>query len=1321
MKHLLHKLSSLRLLTLLAVLLGMGSSAAWADSYKLVKSASELSQNDIILITSGKDGAVKALGPQTGNNCPAKDITISSETITDKGDAQEIVFDKTDVNGYFTFNVGTDLYLYAASSSSNHLKTQASGAYWKILIDGSSYAATITDQSHQNNRNLLKYNSSSKLFSCYSSGQADVFIFKKVVITPAYTITAQSNNVDYGTVSISGSTITATPAAGYRYASSAYTVSPANSATVSQNGNEFSVTPSENTTVTINFEAIPTHTATFSINGNTDNTANFAEGADIIFPNAPADIDGKTFVGWVTSTIDGTTDEAPTFVTSATMGTSDVIYYAVFAYASGGGSSEVVDVLNYEWAGVTGTNYSSWSDNTATSSAVYAGNTAGGNDAIQLRSNNNNSGIVTTTSGGKATKVTVEWNSKTSAGRTLNVYGKNSAYSTASDLYNSSNQGTLLGTIVYETSTELTIDGDYEYIGIRSASGALYLDEVQITWSTGGGVSYSDYCTTVAAETVARPTIEVAANPFLFSTTATITCVTEDATIYYSFDEEDWTEYTGELKITSATTLYAKAVKDENESTVASVEITKNLAVPTVAIDAEGITNTNVFTSTEAGSLAAAVTYNDAAVEGATVTWSGDNDEVATIDDETGAVTLVAAGTVTFTATYAGNSDYSEKTASYVMTVTNQDPNAPGTENNPYTVAEAIDAIDNDGDVTDVYVAGIVSQVDSYNSTYHSITYWISEDGTTTSQQFEVYSGKDIDGADFSSKDDIQVGDIVVIKGNITYYSKSSVYEFSSNNQLVSLSRKPAATITVEGGTEFNIDRENNEEELQLTATANSGATVVFTVDTENTTLDAGNYEFEDGLLLVSGNTAGVIVIKANAPATGNYNAATEVTITVNILGVKSDATIVVKNDNVAYGSTYTIDDSMIEGGDITVTSSNESVATVSGLTITPAAVGTTTITVSTAENAEYKAGSETFELTVTAPEGKTTAVAGGFVKVTSTEDITDGQYLIVYEDGGVAFDGSLETLDAVGNTIEVTINESKIDASDATKAAVFTIDAKAGTIQSASGFYIGQTSYANGLATSEEESYAHSFEIDNDGNANISMEVNSNNVSLRYNKASNQTRFRYYKSGQETIQLYKLNEANLTATLNATTGYATYCSAYPLDFSATKGYSAWQITDIKGTTISFDKVTGSVKGGTGLFLKGTPGATVTLTSVDSENTLDENLLEGTLAPTYVTEDEYYGLKGDNFVKVNSGIIPAGKAILDADWIETSAGEVKAFTFIFNDVTTGVRTIETVSAEEAAKIFNLAGQRVDGSRFKVNGSGLKTGIYIVNGKKVLVK
>ena len=148
-----------------------------------------------------------------------------------------------------------------------------------------------------------------------------------------YTITAQSNNNTYGTVELSGSVITGSPASGYRYATPAYTVS-SGSATVEQDGNEFSVTPTSNCTVTINFEAIPTHTATFSVNGSTS-TQDFAEGASITFPSTPADVNDKKFVGWTTSTISGTTDEAPSFVTSATMGTSDVTYYAVFADVTG--------------------------------------------------------------------------------------------------------------------------------------------------------------------------------------------------------------------------------------------------------------------------------------------------------------------------------------------------------------------------------------------------------------------------------------------------------------------------------------------------------------------------------------------------------------------------------------------------------------------------------------------------------------------------------------------------------------------------------------------------------------------------------------------------------------------------------------------------------------------------------------------------------------------------------------------------------------------------------------------------------------------------
>ena len=142
----------------------------------------------------------------------------------------------------------------------------------------------------------------------------------------------------------------------------------------------------------------------------------------------------------------------------------------------------VFDELTYDLIGVSGTNYTTWSEkSTNSSSAVYAGNSAGGNESIQLRSNNSNSGIVTTKSGGKAKQVVVIWNSNTASGRTLDVYGKNTAYSTAADLYSYDNKGEKLGSIAYGETT-LTIEGDYEYIGVRSYSGAMYLDAVKIAW-----------------------------------------------------------------------------------------------------------------------------------------------------------------------------------------------------------------------------------------------------------------------------------------------------------------------------------------------------------------------------------------------------------------------------------------------------------------------------------------------------------------------------------------------------------------------------------------------------------------------------------------------------------------------------------------------------------------------------------------------------------------------------------------------------------------------------------------------------------------------
>ena len=153
------------------------------------------------------------------------------------------------------------------------------------------------------------------------------------------------------------------------------------------------------------------------------------------------------------------------------------------------------DTITKAETGVSGTSYSEWTHTDENSNIVYKGQSAGGNSSVQLRTTNSNSGIVMTSNAGakNINKITVAWNDATASGRTLNVYGKNTAYEAATDLYDSTKQGTLLGTIVKGTSTSLTITGDYEFIGLRSNKDPMYLTSIDIEWSGIGTVyDYSD-------------------------------------------------------------------------------------------------------------------------------------------------------------------------------------------------------------------------------------------------------------------------------------------------------------------------------------------------------------------------------------------------------------------------------------------------------------------------------------------------------------------------------------------------------------------------------------------------------------------------------------------------------------------------------------------------------------------------------------------------------------------------------------------------------------------------------------------------------------
>jgi len=102
-----------------------------------------------------------------------------------------------------------------------------------------------------------------------------------------------------------------------------------------------------------------------------------------------------------------------------------------------------------------------------------------------------------------------------------------------------------------------------------------------------------------------------------------------------------------------------------------------------------------------------------------------------------------------------------------------------------YTIAKAIELIDAGEALSDtVFVKGIVSKVDEYSEQYKNITYWISDDGTTESAQFECFRGKNINGADFAAIEDVEVGAEVIVKGTLKKYNDT--YELNQGNELVS-------------------------------------------------------------------------------------------------------------------------------------------------------------------------------------------------------------------------------------------------------------------------------------------------------------------------------------------------------------------------------------------------------------------------------------------------------------------------------------------------------------------------------------------------------
>ena len=184
--------------------------------------------------------------------------------------------------------------------------------------------------------------------------------------------------------------------------------------------------------------------------------------------------------------------------------------------------------------------------------------------------------------------------------------------------------------------------------------------------------------------------------------------------------------------------------------------------------------------------------------------------------------------------------------------------------------------------------------------------------------------------------------------------------------------------------------------------------------------------------------------------------------------------------------------------------------------------------------------------------------------------------------------------------------------------------------------------------------------------------------------------------------------------------GWSTFASSYPLDLSTISGGTAYYASAASGSTVTLSTTTATVPAGEGIMVKGTAGETFTIDVAASGTAISGNLLKGQTTTGNVaasTAGAYHYVFG--FSKSDASVygfynlaadteVTAGKAYLETTTALTAGARVA---IVFEDEATAIEAVKAQNIENG-QFFNLAGQRV---------AQPQKGLYIVNGKKVIIK
>jgi len=406
--------------------------------------------------------------------------------------------------------------------------------------------------------------------------------------------------------------------------------------------------------------------------------------------------------------------------------------------------------------------------------------------------------------------------------------------------------------------------------------------------------------------------------------------------------------------------------------------------------------------------------------------------------------------------------------------------------------------------------------------------------------------------------------------------------------------------------------------------------------------------------------------------------------------------------------------------GTITYTSSNPSVAEVdeNGV-VTILAVGETTITANGAATPYLKASEASFTLTVNDIQGSD--VGGGTGGTLFKETFND-----VNVDGTGGNDNQWSGSIASG-ALNSSGDKKNVD-EDGWK---FTNGYGARQCARFGSGSSNGSATTRQIAVTEGQDYTLTFKAAPWGTKSNTMDVsvtggNITNMTGSMNKeqwndftatitpTSNAITITFAVTGSE--KRFFLDEINVVApttdeTVEVTipaSGWGTYCCQWPLDFTAApEGLKAYAVSATSATNVTLSEITQKLIGGTGIIINGTPGTKYTIKVADKGTTYEgTNMLTGTLAPTYVEEGQYF-LKSGKFVYSSAGTLPANKAYLKSDGTGTQDAKLS---FVFD--TTSIEQMEVEVSDGAW--YDLSGR-------KVNPSSNVKGVYIHNGKKVIVK